>query len=47
MVSNEITEKLQNMPAIIGLTYDCTDASWKASLSKQLKFERICFPSLV
>ena len=43
MVFNEINEKLKYMPAIIELTYEYTDASWKASLSKQLKFERIFF----
>ena len=34
------------MPAIIGLIYECTDASWKASLWKELKFKRKVFSSL-
>ena len=34
------------MPANIGLICECTDASRKASLSKQLKFERIFFSIL-
>ena len=33
------------MPAITGLIYECTDASWKASLLKQLKVEKIFFSS--
>ena len=39
-------EKLVNfkyIPAIIGLIYECADASWKVSLSKELKIERIFF----
>ena len=31
----------------LGLIYECKDASWKSSLSKQLKFEKIFFPSCV
>ena len=34
------------MAAIIGLIYECTDASWKASLLKQLKVEKIFSSSL-